>query len=185
MCLTTLRPLHLSAKEEKSTLKTSSNNKLIYFRVAVKMKQENMSIKRPEVSKMKELAQEVNCIPLPHIPDTKQILLPPQEHALIRNNFQIYTEDLLKQLNVNSIINDNMIEKADKISERASLLNDASEDQSKAKLMKRDDEIFRPAQTVLRRKKNREVKISLDLGRDRKKEISKDEGLDHVINSKI
>ena len=138
-----------------------------------------MCLKRPEVLKLKELAQEVNSIPLPNIPDTKQILLPPQEHSLIRNNFQIYTEDLLKQLNINSSNIDNNMDKIDKISEKASQLNDGNDDYLKQKGLK-SEEISRPVQTVLRRKKNREVKISLEMGRDRKKEAI-DDNLENVI----
>ena len=143
------------------------------------MKQDNMCLKRPEVLKLKELAQEVNSIPLPNIPDTKQILLPPQEHSLIRNNFQIYTEDLLKQLNINSSNIDNNMDKIDKISEKASQLNDGNDDYLKQNGLK-SEEISRPVQTVLRRKKNREVKISLEMGRDRKKEAI-DDNMENVI----
>ena len=140
------------------------------------MKQESLCLKRPEVGKLKELAIDVNSIPLPNIPDTKQILLPPQEHSLIRNNFQIYTEELLKQLNINS--GEFNVERNDKISEKASQF-DISEEQSRNKGMRKDEEVSRPVQTVLRRKKNREVKISLDLGK--KKEIH-EENFDNVIN---
>jgi hypothetical protein len=141
-------------------------------------------MKRPEVAKMKELASEVNCIPLPQIPDTKQILLPPQEHSLIRNNFQIYTEDLLRQLNLNYSNYEGLNEKNEKISEKASQINEVPEDQSKSKGLKRDDEVSRPVQTVLRRKKTREVKISLELGKDRKKEIASDDFVENIINTK-
>lgn len=142
-----------------------------------------MSIKRPEVNKLKELAQEVNSIPLPHIPDTKQILLPPQEHSLIRNNFQIFTEELLKQFNINSNSFDNIIEKNEKFSEKASQL-DVSEDNAKQKGLRKDDEVSRPVQTVLRRKKNREVKISLEMNRDKRKEAANEDIMGNVINNK-
>jgi hypothetical protein len=48
---------------------------------------------------MKEISKEINAIPLPNIPDTPHILLPPAEHSLIRNNFQIYSEELYSQYN--------------------------------------------------------------------------------------
>ena len=140
-----------------------------------------MCIKRPEFPRMKDLALDVNIIPLSKIPDTKQILLPPQEHSLIRNNFQIYTEDLLKQLNINSNSNENIIDKNDKISEKASQLNDVNDDYLKQRGLK-NEEISRPVQTVLRRKKNREVKISLEMGRDRKREReANDDQMENVL----
>ncbi len=142
-----------------------------------------MSIKRPEVNKLKELAQEVNSIPLPHIPDTKQILLPPQEHSLIRNNFQIFTEELLRQFNINSNTFENVVEKNEKFSEKASQF-DVSEDNAKQKGLRKDEEVSRPVQTVLRRKKNREVKISLEMNRDKKKEGATEETMGNVINNK-
>lgn len=148
------------------------------------MRQENMCIKRTEVNKLKELAQEVNSIPLPQIPDTKQILLPPQEHSLTRNNFQIYTEDLISQINVNLSNIEMLNEKNDKLSERALQPTEVVEDGVKSKGLKRDEEVSRPVQTVLRRKKNREVKISLELNKDRKKEVQNEEITENVINFK-
>ena len=130
------------------------------------MKQENMSIKRPEVGKLKDLAIEVNSIPLPNIPDTKQILLPPQEHSLIRNNFQIYAEELLKQFNLNLNTLENFVDKNDRMSEKYSQVNDGNvEDHLRLRSQKKDEDILKPLQTVLKRKKNREIKISLDLGK--------------------
>ena len=128
------------------------------------MKQESMSIKRPDVNKLKELSQEVNSIPLPNIPDTRQILLPPQEHSLMRNNFQVYTEDLMKHFNVNM---ENPIERNERASEKASFIHEGDDQKKKG------DDVARPVQTVLRRKKNREIKISLDLGK--KKDLTHEE----------
>jgi hypothetical protein len=64
--------------------------------MAVKLKAETFYTKKPEQSQLKELAKETNSIPLSNIPDSPQILLPPPEHALIRNNFQIYSEEILQ-----------------------------------------------------------------------------------------
>ncbi len=48
---------------------------------------------------LKDLSREINHIELPNIPDSPLILLPPPEHSLTRNNFQIYSEDILHNLN--------------------------------------------------------------------------------------
>ena len=133
-----------------------------------------MCIKRPEFPRMKDLALDVNIIPLSKIPDTKQILLPPQEHSLIRNNFQIYTEDLLKQLNIKSNNNENILDKNDKISD------DGNKEHLKPKEHK-NEEIYGPMQTVLKRKKNREINISLEMGRIMNKESNNDQ-MENVIN---
>ena len=58
-----------------------------------------MHSKKLEVNVLKEIVKENNNIPLPNIPDTPKILLPPPEHSLIRSNFQIYAEEILQNLN--------------------------------------------------------------------------------------
>ena len=69
--------------------------------MAVKLKQNTFYSKKPETSVLKEISKEVNSIPLSNIPDTPQILLPPPEHSLIRNNFQIYSEEILNNFSQN------------------------------------------------------------------------------------
>jgi hypothetical protein len=66
--------------------------------MAVKLKSDTFYTKKPDQIYLKELAREVNSIPLNNIPDNPQILLPPPEHALIRNNFQIFSEEILQNL---------------------------------------------------------------------------------------
>lgn len=66
--------------------------------MAVKLKQETLYTKKPDLNTLKEIGKDVNSIPLPNIPDNPQILLPPPEHSLIRNNFQLYSEDILHNL---------------------------------------------------------------------------------------
>jgi len=63
--------------------------------MAVKHKQETLYTKKPDLNSLKELSIELNSISLPNIPDNPQILLPPPEYSLIRNNFQVYSEDIL------------------------------------------------------------------------------------------
>jgi hypothetical protein len=66
--------------------------------MAVKLKSDTFYTKKPDQIYLKELAREVNSIPLSNIPDNPQILLPPPEHALIRNNFQVFSEEILQNL---------------------------------------------------------------------------------------
>ena len=66
--------------------------------LAVKKKQFLMYQNRCSVSKMKDLAEKVNSIPLPQIPDIPNVLMPPMENNLLRNNFQIYSEELNRAL---------------------------------------------------------------------------------------
>lgn len=58
-----------------------------------------MYSKKPDISKLYQMARETNNIRLPHIPENPHILLPPPEHSLIRNNFQVFSEDLANILN--------------------------------------------------------------------------------------
>ena len=44
---------------------------------------------------LKEMTESIDNIYLPDIPYTLYVHLPPQEQALIRNNYQIYSEELL------------------------------------------------------------------------------------------
>jgi hypothetical protein len=75
--------------------------------MVVKSKQSNMHSKRIEVNQLKEIVKEVNNCPLPNIPDTPKILLPPPEHSLIRSNFQIFSEEILENFNNPSNHSDN------------------------------------------------------------------------------
>jgi len=58
-----------------------------------------MYSKKPDISKLYQMARETNNVRLPHIPENPHILLPPPEHSLIRNNFQVFSEDLANMLN--------------------------------------------------------------------------------------
>ena len=87
-------------KESKKNMILSKREKINIedVELAVKTKQNLMYINRPPVQKMKELAEKVNSVPLPLIPETPNVLMPPLENNLLRNNFQIYSEELNRAL---------------------------------------------------------------------------------------
>ena len=87
-------------KESKKNMILSKRKKINIEDVesAVKTKQILMYQNRPPVSKMKDLAEKVNSIPLPLIPESPNVLIPPLENNLLRNNFQIYSEELNQAL---------------------------------------------------------------------------------------
>ncbi len=68
-------------------------------RLAVKVKQNNMYARKPDLNFLNKIANEVNSINLPSIPENPNILLPPPEYSLVRNNFQIFSEELSFKLN--------------------------------------------------------------------------------------
>ena len=73
---------------------------------AVNTKQNHMYKNRTTVQEMKKLADRVNLMDLPKIPESQIVLRPPVDNNLLKNNFQIYSEELNKAL----IENKNMIE---------------------------------------------------------------------------
>ena len=87
-------------KESKKNMILSNREKINIedVELAVKKKQFLMYQNRCSVSKMKDLAEKVNSIPLPQIPDIPNVLMPPMENNLLRNNFQIYSEELNRAL---------------------------------------------------------------------------------------
>ena len=87
-------------KESKKYMILSKREKINKedVELAVKNKQNLMYQNRPDVSRMKTLASQVNSIPLPFIPDSPNILMPPIENNLLRNNFQIYSDELNQAL---------------------------------------------------------------------------------------
>lgn len=87
-------------KESKKNMILSDREKINIedVELAVKTKQNLMYQNTPQVLRMKELAEKVNSIPLPLIPETPNVLMPPLENNLLRNNFQIYSEELNRAL---------------------------------------------------------------------------------------
>ena len=73
---------------------------------AVSTKQNHMYKNRTTVQEMKLLADKMNSIELPKIPENSMVLRPPIENNLLRNNFQIYSDELNQAL----LENKNMME---------------------------------------------------------------------------
>ena len=78
------------SKREKITLED--------VELTINKKQNNMFNNRAKIPEMKFLANKVNSIDLPQIPENPVVLKPPINNNLLRNNFQIYSEELNKQL---------------------------------------------------------------------------------------
>ena len=87
-------------KESKKNMILSGREKINIedVELAVKNKQKLMYQNRPPISKMKELADKLNANQLPLIPESPNVLMPPIENNLLRNNFQIYSDELNQAL---------------------------------------------------------------------------------------
>ena len=87
-------------KESKKNMILSNREKINIedVELAVQKKQNLMYESRPSFSRMKRLAEKVNSIPLPLIPESPNVLMPPIENNLLRNNFQIYSDELNRAL---------------------------------------------------------------------------------------
>ena len=79
---------------------------------ALKQKQNNMHQSKSSIYEMTYMANKINSFELPPIPETPVVLKPPILNNLLRNNFQIYSEDLNKILT----------EKKNKINEEINML---------------------------------------------------------------
>ena len=74
---------------------------------AVSSKQNHMYKNRTTVQEMKLLADKMNSIELPKIPESSTVLRPPIENNLLRNNFQIYSDELNQALLENKNLMEN------------------------------------------------------------------------------
>jgi len=74
---------------------------------AVSTKQNHMYKNRTTVQEMKLLADKMNSIELPKIPESSTVLRPPIENNLLRNNFQIYSDELNQALLENKNLMEN------------------------------------------------------------------------------
>ena len=74
---------------------------------AVSTKQNHMYKNRTTVQEMKLLADKMNSIELPKIPENSMVLRPPIENNLLRNNFQIYSDELNQALLENKNVMEN------------------------------------------------------------------------------
>ena len=83
-------------QDAKKNMLFANRNKINIedVKLAVKSKQNSLYKNRPDISTLKDLAKTVNEYPLPPIPDSPNVLLPPIENNLLRNNFQIFSEEL-------------------------------------------------------------------------------------------
>ena len=75
-------------------------------KLAVKSKQNLLYKNKLNVDDLKSLANSVNRIPLPNIPDSPNVLMPPFENSLLKNNFQIYSENLYQYYHNNENLNE-------------------------------------------------------------------------------
>jgi hypothetical protein len=131
--------------------------------MVVKLKQVNLYSKKPELNILKEISKEVNNIPLPNIPDTPKILLPPPEHSLIRNNFQVYSEEILQNYNNpnrNEINPENKFEEEMELSKKHTMIG-----------LKRRDHDDRPNIGLSKKK------MKLSASHNNQEEMSKNIGL--------
>ena len=65
-----------------------------------------MYSRKPDIEFLNKIAKDVNSVNLPSIPEIPNILLPPPEYSLIRNNFEVFSEDLSNTLNNPALEND-------------------------------------------------------------------------------
>ena len=96
-------------KDAKKNMILSKRDKITLedVELTINKKQNNMFNNRAKIPEMKFLANKVNSIDLPQIPENPVVLKPPINNNLLRNNFQIYSDALNKQLieNKNNDIN--------------------------------------------------------------------------------
>ena len=95
-------------QEEKKNMILAKREKINIEDVesAVSSKQNHIYKNRTTVKEMKILSDKVNSIDLPEIPESPLIQKPPLDNNLLRNNFQIYSDEL----NQIFVENKNMIE---------------------------------------------------------------------------
>ena len=86
--------------EAKTRMKLSKQEKIdkVLFASIIKQKQYNMYQSKSNIFEMTYLARKLNEYELPPIPEAPVVLKPPVLNNLLRNNFQIYSEELNKTL---------------------------------------------------------------------------------------
>ena len=92
-------------KEAKKNMNLAKREKINIEDVeaAVSTKQKDMYRNRTTIKEMKSLANKINTVELPNIPENDIFLRPPKDINLLGNNFQIYSNEL------NQVILDNKI----------------------------------------------------------------------------
>lgn len=88
----------LKAKQNM-TLANRNKVNIDDIKLAVKNKQNALYVNRPDIETLKQLSKEVNSVLLPSIPEVPHVLLPPIENNLLRNNFQVFSEDIAQYFN--------------------------------------------------------------------------------------
>ena len=81
--------------------------------VAVINQQNHMYRSKTLIQEMKYLVDKVNNVNLPQIPESPLVLKPPIHNNLLRNNFQIYSEDLNKILMEKKALDDSLLKSDD------------------------------------------------------------------------
>jgi histone H3/H4 len=114
-CLNEFIDLYITniLKDAKKNMIISKREKISVedIELAINKNQNNMFNNRAKIPEMKFLANKVNIIDLPQIPENPVVLKPPINNNLLRNNFQIYSDILNKQLLENkNIYNNNPFE---------------------------------------------------------------------------
>ena len=112
-CLNEFIDLYITniLKDAKKNMIISKREKISVedIELAINKNQNNMFNNRAKIPEMKFLANKVNIIDLPQIPENPVVLKPPINNNLLRNNFQIYSEELNKTLLDNkALLNDNV-----------------------------------------------------------------------------
>ncbi len=84
--------------DSKKNMLLANRNKINIedVKLAVNLKQNILYKNKLNVEDLKILANSVNKIELPGIPDTPNILMPPTDNSLLKNNFQIYSDNLFQ-----------------------------------------------------------------------------------------
>ena len=83
-------------KEAKKNMNLAKREKINIEDVeaAVSTKQKDMYRNRTTIKEMKSLANKINTVELPNIPENDIFLRPPKDINLLGNNFQIYSTEL-------------------------------------------------------------------------------------------
>ena len=79
----------------------------------ISIQQNNMYRSKTSIQEMKYLADKINNVDLPQIPESPLVLKPPIHNNLLRNNFQIYSEDLNKILKEKKALDDALLKSDD------------------------------------------------------------------------
>ena len=94
--------------DAKKNMLLANRNKINIedIKLAVKTKQNILYKNKLNVDDLKSLAYSVNRIELPNIPDSPNVLMPPFENSLLKNNFQVYSDNLYQFYHNNEHLNE-------------------------------------------------------------------------------